>query len=80
LLLKKETLGTSRLVNVNEWRNIGDVFEKMKFMIDDMEMDRIISPLTYAIGGTAMFTIVEKQGYVDFLYKQITDIIDKVKR
>jgi len=81
LLSKNESLGSSRMTSINaeEWRKIGEVFSKLKFMLNDLKMNRIINYLEYAIGGNCWFEIVERQRYVDFLYDEVKAVIEKIR-
>jgi hypothetical protein len=65
-------------VGGDEWRRFGDVFSKLKRIIDSLEIEDIIDYVGFALGGSAHFHIVERQLYRDFLYNQIKAILRKV--
>jgi len=80
LLSKMENLPPSKFTGVdgNEWKVIGQgVFPTLKFLLDDMQRNRIIASLQFFIGGGCIYSLVDRRKYALFLYDEVKGILSR---
>lgn len=83
LLLSKAELETSSStvrIDSNDWRQLGNdsVYYKLDDFLKEMHSNKYITSLSYALGGTVFYRLVNRAGYVDFIYGQIKGIIRNI--
>ena len=72
-LLKKienrEKGGNSNIIE-GEWRDIGADFEKLKFIVEELEVVRAIDQVYWSIGGRAQFMILDSREFKRLLFRK----------
>lgn len=80
LMFKKENLGKNWIsINPDDWKGKID-FSKIKFFIDDLELNRIIDHKILGLGGYISFELVEKHKFMKFIFRELLDIVDRLKK
>jgi len=79
LFIEKKEQAQKNWIHISgeDWQSKDLNFSKIKFLIDDLEMNRIINHKILALGGNFAFELVEHQLYLDFLYEELLSIINK---
>ncbi len=62
----------------DEWRRFGDVFSKLRRIIESLKIEDIIDHVGFALGGSAYYHIAERQHYKDYLYHQVRAVLRKI--
>lgn len=83
LLLSKvelESSTSSVMIDSQQWRQLGSdrVYYKIDDFLKEMNMNKSISSLTYALGGTVFYTIVSRIEYIDFIHKEIKHLVRSI--
>ena len=63
-------------VNIGKSQNIDH--NKTRLIIDNLEINQIIAHVSWGIGWTYRFEIIDSNRFRDFLYKMIEEIIEKI--
>ncbi len=81
LFLKKYEELTGEWISISgeDWKKQNLSFSKIKFIVDDLEMNRVIAHKLLSIGGNIDFELVEHQLYLDFMYEEVLGILNKFK-
>lgn len=63
-------------VNIGKSQNID--YNKTKLIIDNLEINQIITHTSWGMGWSCWFEIIDSNRFRDFLYKMIEEIIEKI--
>ena len=72
-LLKKienREKGENSNIIEGEWRKIGADFEKLKFIVEELEVVRAIDQVYWSIGGRAQFIILDSREFKRLLFRK----------
>ncbi len=79
VLISKCLEGNHIRIIGNEWEEENLTFSLIKFWIDDLELNRIITTKLYELGGHAYFEVVKKRDFLNFIYDEINNVINNLQ-
>jgi hypothetical protein len=65
-------------VHAGDWRQTVDDFSMLKYAIDEMEQNKVISNVSWNAGSMAIFDIPDAGYYRDHLYRMVRDHLNKL--
>ncbi len=65
-------------ISGDDWRKDQIEFERLKRIIDEMDIYSILKYKTWALGGNCFFKVVDKIEFLEFLYEKLEDILTKI--
>lgn len=65
-------------ISGDDWRGENLEFPKLKEMIDQMDYSSIFAHKIWALGGNCMFQVISKSNYIEYIYGELIDVLNKV--